>query len=320
MTKTLRPLLILLSLSFNSCVDLLNSEGGDGLECPSGFIAVDANSTLGTSPFCVMKYEAKCFEPETGNYDVQNCSRDGDSTDYTGLTAVSTPEGKPWVNIKHDEAFDVCEELGANYHLISNPEWMAIARSIEANITNWKLDGNNKPEYLSLGHSDNSPPDTLEASSDDSDAYSGTENSEGSGWEQKRTNELLNGEVIWDLAGNVREWINWTLDDVHSPSMSCTMRDIDYYYYDINEIHFCFRSMNDWSPANPLRLSVYRSDDQNLGKIRMTKAKENGDNNVLRGFAYDDHNDDRKGIFSLHVLEIPHTSHFRVGFRCVYRP
>lgn len=38
--------------------------------------------------------------------------------------------------------------------------------------------------------------------------YIGTGYDSASSWEQRRTLSLSNGEVVWDLAGNVREWVN----------------------------------------------------------------------------------------------------------------
>lgn len=43
----------------------------------------------------------------------------------------------PIADINQAEAIAACQSMGSGYHLITNNEWMTIARSIEANPTNW---------------------------------------------------------------------------------------------------------------------------------------------------------------------------------------
>ena len=67
---------------------------------------------------------------------------------------------------------------------------------------------------LSRGHSDDVPFNALEASSDDTQGCFGTgqENTcDDAGRSQKRTHIVNNhgkDEVIWDMAGNVAEWVS----------------------------------------------------------------------------------------------------------------
>lgn len=51
--------------------------------------------------------------------------------------AVSQPANTPWVLITHNDAKSECMNIGGNYDLISNAEWMAIALEIELNQNNW---------------------------------------------------------------------------------------------------------------------------------------------------------------------------------------
>jgi formylglycine-generating enzyme required for sulfatase activity len=160
------------------------------LTCPTGYIKVPGNSLYQTKDFCVMKYEAK-----TGS----------------GTVAATTQAaGLPRVNINQTDAITSCSLNGAGYALISNAEWMTIARNIEAQSSNWRngIIGSTDASGGGLwrGHGDNNPPNSLSANIDDNLGYEGTGNSSPSN--QKRTHTLSNGEVIWDLGGNVWELTN----------------------------------------------------------------------------------------------------------------
>lgn len=92
---------------------------------------------------------------------------------------------------------------------------MTIARNAELIDGNWSpVDGVQKAGVgiMARGHSDNNPTNSLASSTDD-DPYYGTGNSSAqagnSGWEQRRTHILSNNEVIWDMAGNYWEYVDW---------------------------------------------------------------------------------------------------------------
>ena len=89
---------------------------------------------------------------------------------------------------------------------------MTLARNVELIGSNWSS-GTAGTGVLARGHSDNNPSSAQAASADDLLGYTNTGNNSGqagnSGWEQRRTHTLSNGEVIWDLAGNVWEWVDW---------------------------------------------------------------------------------------------------------------
>lgn len=171
-------------------------------QCPANYIPVPHDVNVGTSvDFCVAKYEMK---------------------NVSGV-ATSQASGTPWVSITQVNSRSTCSALNAlngvvnKYALISNEEWMTIARNIEQVHENWSPIAGIQTAGLGVlarGHSDNSPANSLAASTD-SDPYSGTGNSSAdaanAGWEQKRTLTLSNDEVIWDLAGNVYEWVDWNV-------------------------------------------------------------------------------------------------------------
>ena len=83
--------------------------------CPDGFVEVIGNGLYSTSNFCVMKYEAK---------NVSN-------------TAVSVAAGLPYVDMTWQQAQLSCSNLGSNYHLITENEWLTIARDLENVSSNW---------------------------------------------------------------------------------------------------------------------------------------------------------------------------------------
>ena len=156
------------------------------LACPTNYIEVPGNSYYGTTNFCVMKYEAK----------------------NVGGVATSQATGTPWVNMNQTNAKTAAQTPGAGYHLITEPEWMTIAMNVINNPVNWST-GKVGDGFIYSGHNEGAPNNSLAASTNDSDGYSGTGNASPSN--QKRTLTLSNGEVIWDLAGNVYEWTDATI-------------------------------------------------------------------------------------------------------------
>ena len=152
----------------------------NGTTCPAGFIVVPGSSTYGTSDFCTMKYNAK----------------------NVGGVATSEASGTPWVSISQTNAITTSSAACSGCHLITEAEYLTIAQNVLSVPSNWSS-GTVGTGYIYSGHNDNSPAGALAASSNDSDGYAGTGNSSGN---QRRTLTLTNGEVIWDMAGNVWEW------------------------------------------------------------------------------------------------------------------
>ena len=173
------------------------------ISCPAGFVAVDGNAILDTVDFCVMKYEAKC---------ASDCN-------VTTDLPISQAAGLPWDMRQPGAGSSAqarCEamfEFGfeGTFSLISNAEWMTIARDIESTASNWSS-GIVGTGHIPRGHTDGLPAITLTVT-DTNDPYIGTGNNSGelpgSGWEQKRTHNLSNGSEIWDLSGNANEWTDW---------------------------------------------------------------------------------------------------------------
>ena len=89
---------------------------------------------------------------------------------------------------------------------------MALATNIAREPINWSS-GSVGEGALNIGHTDNGPPTAIAASSDDNDPCFATGQDCSSWTNQKRTHSLSNGEVIWDLSGNVWEWTTYVIAD-----------------------------------------------------------------------------------------------------------
>jgi len=161
--------------------------GNDGCGgiCPgiSNWILVSGDSSFGTNDFAVMKYEAK--------KGIDN-------------KPVSQPEATPWTEINFQEAKNACESLGSGYHILTNAEWMTIARNIEHTPESW-TDGVVGSGMIKRGN----------VGLDDVGSYNGANPEYGIDRNTKAELTLSNGETIWDISGNVYEWI----DDTCTPGI-----------------------------------------------------------------------------------------------------
>ena len=183
-------------------------------DCPTGFIPVPGSATYGTAGFCVMKYEAKADANSDGIGD----------TDYTtgyntypadtrpisaSIKLVSSAAGYPVARIIQTTAIAAASNASfvtgcpSGCHLITEAEWLTIAQNVLSVPSNWN-GGVVGTSYIYSGHNDNVPATALVADASDTNNYSGTGQTSPSN--QRRTLTLTNGEVIWDLAGNLWEW------------------------------------------------------------------------------------------------------------------
>jgi hypothetical protein len=124
-----------------------------------------------------------------------------------GGVATSQAALNPWVSINQTTAITTAAAACSGCHLITEAEWMTIAQNVLSVPSNWSS-STVGTGYIYSGHNDNVPANSLVAALDN-DPYNGTGQSSPSN--QKRTLTLTNGEVIWDLAGNVSEWTNATI-------------------------------------------------------------------------------------------------------------
>ncbi len=197
------------ALNYRITSDNAMSPQSISLVCPYGFIVVPGSTTYSTTDFCVMKYEAK----------IQG-QNDGNQTYSAAFIPESRASGTPWVNISQTNAIAEAPTACTGCHLITEAEWMTIAQNVLNNPVNWRDNvvgtGSSSTNYIYSGHNDNAPANALAASTDN-DGYYGTGQTTGT---QKRTLTLSNGEVIWDIAGNVYDWTNATIGANLQPGLS----------------------------------------------------------------------------------------------------
>jgi len=171
------------------------------MTCPTGFIIVPGSVTYNTADFCVMKYEAK-----------NNGSN----------MAVSKADGLPWAIISQLNAKTKSAQSCNGCHLMTEAEWMTIAQDVAGVASNWSDGvvgtGSNPNNFIYNGHSDDAAGNKSLAASTDDDGYFGTGDNSSSKPKQKRTLKLSNNETIWDLSGNLEEWIDKTIPAKANPA------------------------------------------------------------------------------------------------------
>ncbi|MFZ4715328.1 MAG: putative Ig domain-containing protein [Bacteriovoracaceae bacterium] len=270
-----------------------------GLTCPSNFVQVSRNTSLGVNKsFCVAKYEMKCVG--------SSCPT---ATPGTNAVATSQASSTPWLSISAINSKVACNNLGSNYDLISNPEWMTTAYEIEKRQDNWYDNTKGGSYKLLKGHTDGTPATYL-AVTNTNDPYDGTSNTSaqalGSGHEQRRTFSLFNNSVIWDFSGNAAEWTDWILGgDFDSSPASCTTGASD-----LSTLSCGVLAAIDYKPANynSITAANYTDANYNLGTYW---GGGTGYGATERGIS---------GIYYLDVSDAPTDIKNFVSFRCVYRP
>lgn len=268
--------------------------------CPENYVPVPRNPDLGVADdFCVAKYEMK------------NVSD----------VAASQKEGTPWVLITLSDMLTKCQDLNTHhsitnkYDLISNPEWMTMIRNAELIDKNWSpVDGVQKAGVgiLAKGHSDGVPAAALEAG-EDNDPYFGTSNNANSGWEQRRTHFLSNGEVVWDLAGNVFDRINWSVLTANKAYYSGDGVPVSG-YREFNELDTLIAETDTMHPSTWAPHFIALTSVDGLGKYHAGT----GGSIAIRGGFWANHQNG--GLYNLALHLGPANLSSQVGFRCVYRP
>ena len=286
--------------------------------CPTGWVLVPGNSSFGTEDFCVMKYEAKL--------------------DATTKNPVSVAAGAPWVNISWYEAKNACKRVGA--HLITDPEWMTIARNIEALAINDMDD--DAGVQLATGHSDNSPAATQVASAGSdpvisgctltstmenaSNAYSATSceiQGDGSyGGDDNDKGFYLTGQA-WSATGYSSGAANKSQLRVHVLSNGKVLWDIAGNIWEWTDAQCdttSWYNTEEWLEWNDDNLTDY---EQTIGgSTANTSVNGAGQyygcttpgDSFLRGGGYADFSD--AGVFSLALTHVPTDVLAYQGFRC----
>ena len=163
--------------------------------CPAGYVLVPNTCEFTAGEFCIAKYEAK----------------------VVGGVAMSTAAGTPTGTITSSAAKAACAANGTRYHLVTNEEWMATARAIEATPDNWST---TSPPFLSKGNTDacGACPGAATCpgpAAADNMPCTGTKvasctDRSMAGFRHNRTAKI-GTSVIWDLSGNMFELIDFPM-------------------------------------------------------------------------------------------------------------
>lgn len=267
------------------------------ITCPPEHAFVPSDDALGTTPFCLAAYEMRI----AGN--------DDGSTPYDPtLLPDSRPTGTPWASIDKGQARVACDSLGFSYQLVANHQWQAAARSIERTASNWS-GGDVGVGAVPQGHSDESP---LQALASDGGPCVGTGNPDctdpaSPDFSQRRTHELHNGEVVWDLAGNLTEQVDGSTGGPDGLWMS-----FDAAAFTVDPGFEGYRDA--FAPAGPF------TEAHGLGRMY------GGTGNLTRGGSFDAASAGSAGsagwldtgVFQAHRNTWNTTA--TVGFRCVFVP
>lgn len=287
------------------------------------WILVPADAGLGTSPFFVMKYEAKYDANGDGDGDTPAqanavgqctgatvCAADsGLGFDYRDIVTknkekvISTANGAPLVLISQTQAIAFSP---TGYHLITNAEWMAIARNIELVSANW-ANGAVGSLISAGGGLKRGNVGNL-----DSVGYDGTDPEYGTGRNAKAQLTLSNGESIWDLSGNVWEWTNDTITGANQPDVT-------------GQTGFNWREFTALTSYGSLTYDAYRplgsTYDATYGVGRIYHSSDSAVATVYafrRGGDWGDTS--YAGAFAAHLNGTPGNAGVDIGFRCASDP
>ncbi|MFA5346407.1 MAG: SUMF1/EgtB/PvdO family nonheme iron enzyme [Candidatus Omnitrophota bacterium] len=247
--------------------------------CPTGWI----DSGYG---FCVMQYEAR---------------------NVSGI-ATSTASGVPYVSVTQTQAAAACSALGSGSHLITNAEWMILARDIESVGSNWSSgtvgSGNLARGWAAnTSYGDTWTNSAVAPSTGSSCLYNTAADTCGATgtFLYRRTHTLSNGQTVWDMSGNVYEWTH----DI------CTAgTGTGYWYGTANWFEWTDSNLSDYEKITAGPIGAYTATN---GAGRYYGCSANG-NGFLRGGDWD--YGSYAGLFNLRLSYAPSYSGTNIGFRC----
>ena len=192
---------------------------------------------------------------------------------------------------------------------------MTIAANLASQSTNWS-GGALGSGTLSLGHSDENPAYACPADANDANAYvegsctginTGTAN-------QRRTNSLSNGAIIWDIGGNIWQWIDYN-------NSSDKPTPYDYSWYEFTAITGSATTpRSHMIPSNSTQSwwnDTWNS-SKGIGQI-ITGENENG-GALRRGGRWDHGAGWQGGPFTMILAGPSSDANSGISFRCAYQP
>ncbi|MCB9094372.1 MAG: hypothetical protein H6621_04805 [Halobacteriovoraceae bacterium] len=293
-------------------------KGPAGLAFGEEWIQVPANAGgLGLPSFWVMKYEAKAWNDVNSDSNIAISEVDSEGCDENPGCAgtsvnwgiadhrpVSTYFGKPWRRIRATNTVGECESIGAGYGLITNDEWMAIARDVENQAVNWT--GNSVGSGC-LFRGNSGEVTTGDGSNIvDSCGYDGADPEQGASRDIRAILTLSNGEQIYDFAGNIEEIVDWDNPLALNPGL------------DTGPV-VCSGSELPAVACGSLVDADYNTGNGTYDRTNGVGYLSTGVNGGAgRGGYY--LNGDIAGAFRLGLLYAGMSAPDYMGFRCVYRP
>jgi flagellin-like protein len=307
------------------------------LDCPAGYIPVPGNHLYGTmnsqGGFCVMQYEAKMDQNSDGVGDINSTCKHTSYTvwDYSKSTEgcrvgdiVSSAEGYPITVISQAESISACESIGSGYHLITNNEWMTIVRNIELVKDNWSS-GEIGVGSLKIGNN---------GSTVSGVSYNGVDPEYTPKTESDVTAKLFlsNNSEIWDLSGNVFEWVDKIIET--SPTVPTRYLDNGTLVSDSTNRWYDYSSdgdsgyyiadylnLSNWNPEYKdlfLLTSPYYNANVGVGRIYIRGDGTYTDRVFRRGGSWGIGAD--AGALSLNLSSSSSSTNINTGFRCVVVP
>jgi len=279
------------------------------LTCPTWFIQVPWSRDLWQPSFCVAKYEMSFawLIQTDATWDWNTYSY---LDNWDQWIVVSAQWNSPIAEITQPQAIAECEAMWDWYHLITNNEWMTIARNIEQQWQNWSSwavwnwyiynwISNDLTMWCSGTWSTYLPSTTARATVTWHDIC---------GWKNKLT--LSNWEEIWDLSWNVWEHVN-------------KANTIDWADYNLWQILVWWSSLWTWWDDD----WIYTTTDMDIygsslylwtasGMWNLYYADWVASNIFIRGGHASDGLD--AGVFALHLSWTAGSRARSVGLRCAF--
>jgi len=302
-------------------------------DCPAGFVPVPGNYLYGTvgkkGGFCVAQFEMKVDQNRDGLGDSntsckswaetwQNNRNVGCSYTVSPRKIVSSATGYPLTDINQTDSILACKSIGAN--LITNEEWMTIARNIERVPSNWS-GGVVGQGSLKRGNTGDNVSRV---------AYNGADPENGTGRNELAKLTLSNGSEIWDLSGNVLEWTDKIYNNL---DYNVSILDIEDYLYFYPEYSVLYETGQEVNFNERQYFVTYRDIGLNYKDLFLLNSDYNRENGIgcmeyeydggynivfLRGGIW--YNGAVVGLLHLGAYSAPSSASDELGFRCVVVP
>ena len=279
--------------------------------CPSNYLRIPGNPDLGTTEFCIAKYEMR---------------------DVAGVATPVDSGANIWTDSQYN-AGARCEAIdgaASNYDLVTDLQWMTVARNIEAQDANWSS-GVAGTGHINRGYAANTLYGDSWTNTDqslDSNAANlyniGVDTTGATGsFTYKRTHILSTGEEIWDFSGNVWEWnksggvLPWEKPESSaSPLPSNASADPGWFEWNVIDTNIGPTDHYNENMWTSMFHSTINYKAAGLGGYLPGFNNDGG--RPTRGGRFD--HGYNAGIYSLSLKYVHTDWNITAGFRCVYNP